>query len=143
MLSGLEGKLGEDDYTEPLEILINSANKNNEFNFFTLLSNSNLKLRRDILKVSFLSILFIFSILIIKKIFSNEVIQIKEDSFNIQQNQIKRLQKIKIRAVGEPPLFISVSPEPESGFYKVAEIKTHFANLKLCDINKSNWRRPE
>ena len=32
MLSGLEGKLGEDDYTEPLEILINSANKNNEFN---------------------------------------------------------------------------------------------------------------
>ena len=34
MLSGLEGKLGEDDYTEPLEILINSANKNNEFNFF-------------------------------------------------------------------------------------------------------------
>ena len=34
MLGGLEGKLGEDDYTEPLEILINSANKNNEFNFF-------------------------------------------------------------------------------------------------------------
>ena len=34
MLSGLEGKLGEDDYTEPLEILINSANKNNEFNLF-------------------------------------------------------------------------------------------------------------
>ena len=34
MLSGLEGKLGEDDYTEPLEILIDSANKNNEFNFF-------------------------------------------------------------------------------------------------------------
>ena len=30
MLSGLEGKLGEDDYTEPLEILINSANKNND-----------------------------------------------------------------------------------------------------------------
>ena len=55
----------------------------------------------------------------------------------------KRLQKIKIRAVGELPLFISVLPEPESGFYKVAEIKTHFANLKLCDINKSNWRRPE
>jgi hypothetical protein len=25
MLGGLEGKLGEDDYTEPLEILINSA----------------------------------------------------------------------------------------------------------------------
>ena len=34
MLKGLEGKLGEDDYSEPLEILINSANKNNKFNLF-------------------------------------------------------------------------------------------------------------
>jgi len=38
--------------------------------------------------------------------------------------------------VGEPPLFISVFPEPVSGFYKVSEIKTHFANLKLCGIDK-------
>ena len=34
MLGGLDGQLGEDDYTEPLEILINSANKNNKFNVF-------------------------------------------------------------------------------------------------------------
>ena len=34
MLGGLEGQLGEDDYSEPLEILINSANKNNQFNVF-------------------------------------------------------------------------------------------------------------
>ena len=34
MLGGLEGQLGEDDYTKPLNILINSANKNNSFNFF-------------------------------------------------------------------------------------------------------------
>ena len=34
MLSSLEGQLGEDDYTEPLNILINSANKNNSFNFY-------------------------------------------------------------------------------------------------------------
>jgi len=34
MLCGLEGQLGEDDYTKPLEILINSANKNNSFNFY-------------------------------------------------------------------------------------------------------------
>ena len=34
MLGGLEGKLGEDDYTEPLDILINSANKNNSFNLY-------------------------------------------------------------------------------------------------------------
>ena len=34
MLSGVKGHLGEDDYTKPLEILINSANKNNKFNLF-------------------------------------------------------------------------------------------------------------
>ena len=34
MLDGLDGHLGEDDYSEPLEILINSANKNNKFNLF-------------------------------------------------------------------------------------------------------------
>ena len=34
MLGGLEGQLGEDDYTKPLNILINSANKNNSFNFY-------------------------------------------------------------------------------------------------------------
>ena len=34
MLGGLEGQLGEDDYTKPLDILINSANKNNSFNFY-------------------------------------------------------------------------------------------------------------
>ena len=34
MIGGLNGYLGEDDYSEPLEILINSANKNNKFNLF-------------------------------------------------------------------------------------------------------------
>ncbi len=42
-------------------------------NFLSLLSDSNLKLRKDIITVSTLSFLFIFSIFIIKKIFSNEV----------------------------------------------------------------------
>ena len=37
-----------------------------------LFSNSNLKLRKDIIKVGVLSVFFIFSIFIIKKIFSNE-----------------------------------------------------------------------
>ena len=32
MLRGLDGKLGEDDYIEPLEILVDSINKNNKFN---------------------------------------------------------------------------------------------------------------
>ena len=34
MLRGLHGKLGDEDYIEPLEILINSLNKNNKFNRF-------------------------------------------------------------------------------------------------------------
>ena len=34
MLGSLEGHLGEDDYTEPLNILIDSANKHNKFNLF-------------------------------------------------------------------------------------------------------------
>ena len=34
MLGNLDGNLGEDDYSEPLEILVDSANKNNEFNLF-------------------------------------------------------------------------------------------------------------
>jgi hypothetical protein len=32
MLKGLDGKLGNDDYSEPLEILTHSLNKNNKFN---------------------------------------------------------------------------------------------------------------
>ncbi len=34
MIGNLDGHLGEDDYSKPLEILINSANKNNKFNLF-------------------------------------------------------------------------------------------------------------
>ena len=34
MIGNLDGYLGEDDYSQPLEILINSANKNNKFNLF-------------------------------------------------------------------------------------------------------------
>tara|TARA_Y100000741_G_scaffold124931_1_gene94170 strand:+ start:947 stop:2065 length:1119 start_codon:yes stop_codon:yes gene_type:complete len=34
MIGNLDGHLGEDDYSKPLEILIKSANKNNKFNLF-------------------------------------------------------------------------------------------------------------
>ena len=34
MLRGLDGKLGDDDYIEPLEILVDSINKHNKFNIF-------------------------------------------------------------------------------------------------------------
>ena len=41
MLSGLDGRLGEDDYTEPLEILITSAKNNNKFNLFGAIAFKN------------------------------------------------------------------------------------------------------
>ena len=34
MIGNLEGHLGDDDYSEPLEILINSANNHNKFNLY-------------------------------------------------------------------------------------------------------------
>ena len=102
-------------------------NFNNEFNFFNLLANSNLKLRKDILKVSLLSVLFIFSILIIKKIFSNEVTQIEESSFNVQHNQIKIISEqdlmknytedkyIEKSLITMPPFFFSINADSEIG----------------------------
>jgi len=102
-------------------------NFNEEFEFFSLLANSNLKLRKDILKVSLLSILFIFSILIIKKIFSNEVTQIEERSFNGQHNQIKIISDedllknymedkfIEKSLITTPPFFFSIIADNEIG----------------------------
>ena len=53
MLRGLNGKLGEEDYLEPLEILIHSLNKNNKFNQFGKIAfnhqlKNRLKVRRDL-----------------------------------------------------------------------------------------------
>ena len=57
VLGSLEGQLGEDDYTEPLEILVNSANKNNEFNLFGSFAFKNqlkdrLRVRKEIYKLT-------------------------------------------------------------------------------------------
>jgi hypothetical protein len=56
MLGGLEGQLGEDDYTEPLNILVDSAKKNNTFNFFGSIAFKNqlkdrFKVRKEIYKL--------------------------------------------------------------------------------------------
>ncbi len=56
MLGNLEGQIGEDDYTEPLNILIDSANKNNKFNLFGSIAFKNqlkdrLKVRKEIYKL--------------------------------------------------------------------------------------------
>jgi len=57
MLGSLEGQLGEDDFTQPLEILVNSANKNNEFNLFGSFAFKNqlkdrLRVRKEIYKLT-------------------------------------------------------------------------------------------
>ena len=92
-----------------------------DFNFFSLLSESNLKLRNDILKVSLLSILFIFSIIIIKNI-SNEPENYDTDSQkNIHKDQIKVIDGdelllnytedkfIEKSLKTEPPFFLSIN----------------------------------
>ena len=103
------------------------SNFDNELKFFNLLANSNLKLRKDILKVSLLSILFIFSILIIKKIFSNEVTEIERNSFKVQHNQIKIISDedllknytedkfIEKSLMTTPPFFLSINADSEIG----------------------------
>ena len=53
----------------------------------SVLSNSNLKLRKDVLKVSMLSILFVFSIIVVKKIYSNEESKSKQSSQQLNQKK--------------------------------------------------------
>ena len=117
---------------KPIKSTINITEKednnfSDELKFFNLLASSNLKLRKDILKVSILSILFIFSILIIKKIFSNEVNQLEKSSFNVKQNQIEIISDeellknytedkfIEKSLVTTPPFFLSINAGSEIG----------------------------
>ena len=99
----------------------------NDFNFSNFLSNSNLKLRKDVFKVSLLSILFFFLIFIIKKIFSNEVKQPNNTYFNSQQKQIKIItdEELLINYTEDkfiekslnisPPYFLSINSDSEIG----------------------------
>ena len=95
------------------------------FSFLNLLSNSNLKLRNDILKVSLLSILFIFSIIIIKNI-SDETKNLNTNSSqSAYKNQIKIIDDeellinyaedkfIEKSLNMEPPFFLSVNANSE------------------------------
>ena len=102
-------------------------NFGDELKIFSLLNNSNLKFRKDILKASLISVLFIFSILIVKKIFSNEVHQIEKSSFNVQHNQIKIISDedllknytedkfIEKSLSTTPPFFFSINADNEIG----------------------------
>ena len=95
------------------------------FNFFSLLSESNLKLRNDILKVSLLSILFIFSIIIIKNISKENESLNTNSSKNAYKNQIKVIDDeelllnyaedkfIEKSLNTEPPFFLSINANSE------------------------------
>ena len=95
------------------------------FSFLNLLSNSNLKLRNDILKVSVLSILFIFSIIIIKNIsgedeslntnpsqnaYKNEINIIDDEELLINYAEDKFIEKSLNM---EPPFFLSINANSE------------------------------
>jgi len=94
------------------------------FSFLNLLSDSNLKLRNDILKVSLLSILFIFSIIIIKNISETESAN-TNSSQSAYKNQIKVIDDeellinyaedkfIEKSLNMEPPFFLSVNANSE------------------------------
>ncbi|MBT4928036.1 hypothetical protein HON17_07435 [bacterium] len=93
----------------------------------SLLSNSNLKLRKDLLKVSMVSILFVFSIFIVKKIFSNESSTINQLSPQLNQKQIKIISEAQLltdynedkfieKSLNiEPPFFFSINTDNQIG----------------------------
>ena len=99
----------------------------NNFNLFSLLSDSNLKLRRDILKVFLLSILFVFSIFVVKIIFSNEVGNFDQSSFQTNQKKISIISEEKLLTdyredkfieqslTVNPPFFFSINTDSEIG----------------------------
>jgi cytoskeletal protein RodZ len=99
----------------------------NDFSIFSLLSDSNLKLRKDILKVSLLSVLFIFSIFVVKKIFSNEVDSLNQLSSKINQKKVNIISEeelvtdysedkfIEQSLTIEPPFFLSIKTDSEIG----------------------------
>ena len=99
----------------------------NDFSIFSLLSDSNLKLRKDILKVSLLSVLFIFSIFVVKKIFSNEVDSLNQLSSKINQKKVNIISEeelvtdysedkfIEQSITIEPPFFLSIKTDSEIG----------------------------
>ena len=112
--------------TSQIKNIDKEENKIDEnFSFINLLSDSNLKLRNDILKVSLLSILFIFSIIIIKNI-SDETKNLNTNSSqSAYKNQIKIIDDeellinyaedkfIEKSLNMEPPFFLSVNANSE------------------------------
>ncbi len=128
-LEQLDSFVGNNRPTAPTSPMKNTdkdeSKLDENFSFFNLLSESNLKLRNDILKVSLLSFLFIFSIIIIKNI-SNETGSLNTNSSqSAYKNQIKVINDeelllnyaedkfIEKSLSTEPPFFLSVNANSE------------------------------
>jgi transcriptional regulator with XRE-family HTH domain len=73
------------------------------FSFLNLLSESNLKLRNDILKVSLLSVLFIFSIIIIKNI--------SDETENLNTNSSQSTYKYQMKIIDDEELLINYAED--------------------------------
>ena len=73
------------------------------FSFLNLLSDSNLKLRNDILKVSLLSVLFIFSIIIIKNI--------SDETENLNTNSSQSTYKYQMKIIDDEELLINYAED--------------------------------
>ena len=101
----------------------------NKINISSLLSESNLKLRRDIITVTILSILFIFSIFIIKKIFSKETEYPNIISKNTNFRKVELISEedlitnytedkfIEQSLSIEPPFFLTISANNDIGIH--------------------------
>lgn len=98
-----------------------------KMSFESLLSKSNLKLRRDFITVLVLSVLFIFSIFIIKEIFSNEIKYpnntnekkiIREVEIISEENLISNYTEDKFIEESlpiDPPFFLKISSNNNIG----------------------------
>ena len=128
-LEQLDSFVGNSRSTAATSQIKNTDNEENKiddnFSFYNLLSDSNLKLRNDILKVSLLSILFIFSIMIIKNISGDTDTLVKNSSQSAYKNQIKIIDDeellinyaedkfIEKSLNMEPPFFLSINANSE------------------------------
>ena len=133
--------------TSQIKNIDKEENKIDEnFSFLNLLSDSNLKLRNDILKVSLLSILFIFSIIIIKNI-SNETKNLNTNSLqSAYKNQIKIIDDeellinyaedkfIEKSLNMEPPFFLSVNANSELSMLIEQDTLDTYTELLYPDI---------
>ena len=128
-LEQLDSFVGNNRSTAATSQIKNTDKEENKiddnFSFLNLLSDSNLKLRNDILKVSILSILFIFSIIIIKNIsgedeslntdtsqnaYKNEINIIDDEELLINYAEDKFIEKSLNM---EPPFFLSINANSE------------------------------